>query len=587
MLLIPPPIARVCALAGDPEADLRPAAQEALSFARQSQLMLEHLATSLLRTRQTVELLEQSRLELQAQVDACSALLLGDRGSAAAVRRAAERLLELYFELRQAELGQLAYAPFGPADQFVKVAMNVLDGALPPFHVESRLPAVVTLANSLEDDVRRFERFYGPGPAVDQARAGLQEIQAGLGAALDFARQTERAPLEDSLKLLAAGFQRVHAALRAFDETARGQLKRSKHLVLEELGRALELGDHQLVVDAWHRVEQAFYQLCSGLDSFVGFPYLPLMELEHTLAQRAVRDLGTLMTRAAPRPEQHLQPLELSLTAAVQAVELLYRRRIEELERYRQAPQVEELRELVFRVKTGEAYRDELQHRIGVFRKRLGDFEPNDLIERQLEALELMENELEAGWKALEPCLEEMIAARAAMPEPRTETRTVSCFKCGTANSPERRTCSACQAMLPAVAPTSGPTEYTDIVGGGPAEAPLPRDLARLEELVRAAEAGEGDPEAVAREVDALLARAESLLNQFDQAVVPAAHQDQTVAAYAQFFEDRVQEFVEGLATMREYAGTAGSGTLRRGFEMCRAAGGELLAMKQKLEASR
>lgn len=115
----------------------------------------------------------------------------------------------------------------------------------------------------------------------------------------------------------------------------------------------------------------------------------------------------------------------------------------------------------------------------------------------------------------------------------------------------------------------------------------MTRDLVRLEELVRQAESGDGDPQAVVREVDSMLQRAESLLHQFDQTVVPAAHQDPTVAAYAQFFEDRVQDFVEGLATMREYAGVAGTGTLRRGFEMCRTAGGELLAMKQRLDAAR
>ena len=584
MQLIPSLIARAI----DPSSD-RFAAEQAMAYVRDSLLRLEHLSTHLLRTPRVADLLAQIRAELSVQERGLAALLQGDRSSTVAVRQAAERLLELYFELGQAQLEETLYAPFPPCDQFIKVGMNVLDGHLEPFHIESRLPAVVTLANKLEEDLERFVRFYGTIPAVEQVKTGLKSVHAGLGAALQFARTTERGPLEDSLKLLAAGFGGIHSSLGALDQEARSKMDRFKHLAIEELGRAIELKDHALVVSCWIRVEAAFYQLCAGLDSFAGFPYIRLMEPENSLAQRSVRDLGALMSKAGEHPEHHLPELDATFHAAVTAVELLFKKRLVELERYKDAPQFEELRELVYRVGNGEPFRAELDERIAVFKRRAAELPMAELAARQTEALELMGTDLEEGWKALEADLPELLAMTEAARKSTgvgSGPATVSCFKCGAANAAERRFCSACQAMLPAAAPVAT-TEYTDIVGGGSVEMPVTRDLAKLEALVHAAEAGNGDPDAVAREVDAMLVRAEGLLNQFDQVVVPVAHQDQTVAAYAQFFEDRVQEFVEGLATMREYAGTAGSGTLRRGFEMCRAASGELLAMKQRLDAAR
>lgn len=581
MRLIPAPIARACQAAEQSDSDLPAAAEAALAFARESQVVLEDLATTLVGAQ---PLLESIRAELEAQVEACQALAGG--GGTAALRSAAERLQELYFELREAQLSATSYSPFGAVDRFVKIGMNVLDGALPPVHVQSRLPAVATLANTFEDDAYRFERFYGRTPALETVHVGLQEVHAGLGAAAEFVQNGARSTLADSLKLLVAGFGRIQASLAQLEETARA---RHDQVVLGELSAACRTGEQRLIRSAWVGLEKTFYGLGAGLDSFRDFPYTGLMAMEHALAQRAVSDLGTLMTRLHGNPQSGLPELEKALAAAVAATELLYRRRQEELERYARAPELEQLRELVFRVGQGECYRHELKERIERFRGRLAEIEPGgelaEIVARQEAALALMESDPPAGWAALEadlPRLMELTEAALASVGVEKKSSSVSCMRCGAANAPDRRTCTSCQAVLPAVAPTSGPTEYQDIIGGPEPEAPVARELLRLEELVREAESGGSDPAGIAREVDQLLARADSLLNQFDQTVVPVAQRDQTVAAYAQFFEDRVQDFVEGLAVMRD---AGGPGSLRRGFEMCRQAGDELMAMRSRLSA--
>lgn len=581
-MLIPVPIARVCQAAAQPAADLRPAAEEALAFARESQLALEHWAAGLVRTDKLEGLLSQAQHELAAQVQACAAMVQGDRSVAAALRASAERMQELYSELRQAELEGTAYSPYLEVDRLFKVAMNALDGKLAPSQVAGRLQPVASLAYRFEDSMLRFERFYGATPDTQHIRVGLQEIHAGLGAVVEYTRKPERAPLEDGLKLLAAGFQRIHDSLEELEKAAAARQTRWQHLALEELGRACESGDRGLIAATWVSLERVFYGLCASLDGYRGFPYLCLMAMEHALAARSVTDLGQLMNRARENPAAALSELDRALASAIAAVELVNRRRLEELTRYEKAPHFEELREIVYRVQAGEPYQAELTDRVEQFRRRLAELpgggEMAEIVERQSAALDLMAISPLEGWKALEADVPRLIELKAAAMasagvEPRP-AQSRSCFRCGAANSAEARYCSACRGVLPAVAPVSGPTEYTDISGGEP-ELPVPRDLKKLEELVQA-----GDQEAIVREVDVLLARAELLLNDFDQNVVPAANQDQTVAAYAQFFEERVQDLVEGLATMRE-------GSPRRGFEMCRQAGGELMAMKQRLDAAR
>jgi len=155
----------------------------------------------------------------------------------------------------------------------------------------------------------------------------------------------------------------------------------------------------------------------------------------------------------------------------------------------------------------------------------------------------------------------------------------MACMRCGHANPPGARYCGACSALLPEV--FQAPTEYTDILGGGAAEAGT--RLSSLERLLTGYELGQVEGEEVLAELVALEQMSERVLRALEQDE-PRIQTDHE-AAFARRFRALARDDAQGLALLRKGLEEGDFSAAWQGLEVCRVAGQGVLGLKQEIDA--
>lgn len=148
---------------------------------------------------------------------------------------------------------------------------------------------------------------------------------------------------------------------------------------------------------------------------------------------------------------------------------------------------------------------------------------------------------------------------------------TVSCFRCGTANSTDARLCASCGAVLPRFDSGQDQTSRIEIKEGPDGRASgRPEELVRLEDAV-AQTLTSNDATNLNAALDAFEARLKTVTHQMNSfkappADIPAEHLELLVEGKERFRES-VSILTEGHALMREGALALDQNLLRRGLE--------------------
>ncbi len=604
-------------------AEVHDALPLARDFCAEDRSLFALVSPGLLRSPEVDRILKECREDLDAQEEALKALEEALKGSEVSrVGRAAERLREAasrlargYGALHEEEKKERIYSPFPAVDHFLKVGLNVLEGHVGRGELTERFPPVVALVGRLERDHRRFEVLYG-AEEVARPMAGLvKAMQAGLGALVEFFESGHRSALADGLKLLGRGSAAAHELLPEMDRVAAAS-RRSGHAYLDELRRALDCHAEgrlpwTLVRDAWQLVRGAESHYRQELDAFRRFPLYPFLEADELPARAALDRVQAELERLQPAFEQESTPdladLEPAFDALASQVAHLWDRIEEEMGRYSEAPAFQELRERVGRALSGEPVglllrqqlssfydvQQELAHQAaqGGLEGGLGS-ELGALLAVQEQAWQVMLSSLEGadlavlrrGWDLLEATMPRMIEIVRGMREVLEKARPaaptgMACMRCGHANPPGARYCGACSALLPEV--FQAPTEYTDILGGGAAEAGT--RLSSLERLLTGYELGQVEGEEVLAELVALEQMSERLLRALEQDE-PRIQTDHE-AAFARRFRALARDDAQGLALLRKGLEEGDFSAAWQGLEVCRVAGQGVLGLKQEIDA--
>jgi hypothetical protein len=400
-----------------------------LIVARESVQLFKLVSPGLLRNETVNELLRQISLEQKAQIDGCEQLLkaaragraVGQKGALRSLRSACERLPGLFAQLQQEEVKAGSSSAFPILDTLIKTSWNCLHGEVAAELLKLRLDAAVSLLAGLRLDVDRFRRLIGRPELVKATREPFKLLEAGIGAGFSYLRSRRTNELEDSLRLLLQASPQLQSSLDAVDKAAKDEARYSQRRYLEELGRVCALPREQqngLYDPAWARLTQVEIHVERELAVLSTSP----IHFEITAQIDSCASLLEAASEAA-RSGQAARAI-----AAFEALEQSYdelRARVQEgLSRYKNAPHLGELRDVVGRTLLGQvspedfsAVLDEARERQQHFLEQLGAGAANreiaelgQLVQSHGPALDMMANYLQgentffllAGWRQIE-----------------------------------------------------------------------------------------------------------------------------------------------------------------------------------------
>lgn len=625
MVFLAPALARILDAAtrwgegrATPE-EVQEAFPEAAQFVQQGIQMFELLHSGILRTDETEELIRQVRLEHEAQAEGLKllqeaiaekrpqALLKGT----AQLRSSSTRLLELFAQLQEKEHAELVYSPYPVIDHFVKTGINLLNGHLEPAALQARLNPVAALVGGLRGEVERFKLLYEQAALAGEAAQPLEQMEAGIGAALGYLQEpTSKKALEDSCKLLGGGSVNLAQVLARFDQAAAQAAKYSRHRVLEELARA-----HQgaFPPELVARVQGAVQELLgTWLRELEGLRVHPLAaELEDGMKEA---HSAWEAARRALEAGGEFRELDNSFTQLADKLQALRARLEEEQGKYGGAPHLAALRQVIGRSLAGTLPKSELKASLGQYKEQHQALveqlqaDASDPVTAELltflaahgAAFQRMElfledgdkEHLRQGWQLIAVTLPRVMELSAQLRErfglskPSAGPAQVTCMRCGAGNHPDLRHCKQCNAILPKV--TQQVTDYHEITGGPeldiPQANPGPANLIALEQLARAAEAGQVTRKEVGQLLDQMLTHADRTRQNFEKQVIGLMGRDSTFDAYAQFFAIKMNLFVQGLMQMRSFADGAQLSALISGLAACKEAGEELEVFQERIQ---
>ncbi|MCA9794123.1 MAG: hypothetical protein KC910_20080 [Candidatus Eremiobacteraeota bacterium] len=602
--------------------------QEALGPAREfcaeSRQLYQNLAAGILRTDEVDELLRQCGLELDAQAGYLDDLerTVREQKTVSAgdivgrLQASFNRLAELYSQVQEAETQEKIYSPFPALDHFIKAGINHLNNYLEAGELKQRLELAVGPVAELEGRVFRFEILYADEHKTAQARQALTALQAGLGAVAQYLDTNQRPALEDGLRLLGSSSTVLFGQLAEFDKQV--VTRHSRYRYLDEFLRAVELY-HQdpekiplgLVYATWNGVGQVVVYYQRQLEGVLRMSLFPELREQWEAAEVAWRELGELYNQVNsslnPLPALEQIPkdrLEHAFEVLLAGADILFKRLEEEAARFRHAPHLEGLRELVGRAQKGELPDGQLRQALADYQERQQDLtqqlgrQAHDAVNQEMMALlgvhgaafAEMERYFEdqdrahfgAGWKMMEGTFERLLELgqqieRRVAPRGRAP-KTVTCFRCSAANPTDRRICQACGAVLPVV-PT-GPESTVDITGMGVMGAAENA----LEEVLSAAESGNITRHELAERIDDLLERAGVARQGFEKKLIPLMGRSAELDAYLRFFAQSIGAYVQGLIQVRGFAEGQAVSHLMSGGSQAREAAENMVLMKQKID---
>jgi hypothetical protein len=628
VLLLPPPLATLVEVArafvagqADPD-EVRQAMPAAWWFVWNGARLLDQLSPGVLRTGRVQELLRSARLESEAQWRALQALenalaegrSVGVQRALEDLRLATDRLQEALRALRSEEQEADFFSPDPELDHFLKIGRNVLDGHVAAQALQADFPGVASRVARRRAAVARFALFHPDSGLGASAEPPLQNLEAGMGAAAEFLRGGRRETLEDCLRLVAPASVDLQPLLQEMEAWANRHRRHAAHPLVEELARAREVVlPGELLERLWEDLAALLEDEAARIETLRRHPLRVLAGLDpepaavlHLAARQALSESRSTGLAGAP-----LEALDAALTSLRRELACQAELLGQATAPVQGAPFLAELQLGLGRAMQGQLPREELHSVVEHFQalqqgladelaQSAGLVDPeeeealHDLLTRQGEAGTLLElwcqgaqgENLVEAWSILAETAPRLVALSESMRQrlqnaSSTPSGTV-CMRCGAANSPSSRYCGTCSAVLPVSA--QGPTEFSEITGGGESAPAAPAHVVRLEDLVRRVEEEQAGPAEVQVEVEDLLARAEQVASTFHGQVRPRLLADPALVEYARFFEEQMEVYLEGLRAILCFAREGRSDLLYRGLESCRSAGVELMALRSVVD---
>lgn len=606
--------------------ELEVAIQDAKVFFEQGSQLFERITPAILRSPQIDETLQHCREDIAAQDQALSLIeesyqrlsREGVANAAKALDAAALRLAEDYHCLAQLERQEKIYSPFAAIDHFIKTGLNVLEGHAQPQDLINRFPPVVSLTERTTRDITRFSAIYSE-PAITSLMDKLvPNLNAGLGACLQYFRTGWKPALADGLKLLGRGSTAVHSGLMEMDRVIIAK-RESKHAYLDELRRSqtvLAQGklSWQHVMDAFSLVTLALDNYRNELKAFGRFPLRPFLKEEEQAAlqaieacEQALKSFEVGLQRHIPQDTRYLEPFFDDLVIKINA---LWDGIDREIKRYSTAPHFQELRERVGRALLGEPIGAMLKQPLEHFnhlqqqlsQEVAANLSPDTarelaaILDSQdqayqvmLKATELDDLEmLKQGWQVIEetmPLIMDIAGEmRLALEAVRSETPSgVTCMRCSTTNAAGSRYCCKCNAMLMEIA--TAPTEYTDITDPNAGSQPGktgPTRIALLESMISQLQTEGIDNEQVMQQVQELQQLVQAIATTYAQHTANRLNEQE--AEFGQYFEEQIQHYFEGLSWIQKCLEDNEMRDIQHGLDLCLAAQDNLAAMSEQIK---
>ncbi|CAN0149108.1 unnamed protein product, partial [Phaeothamnion confervicola] len=538
-------------------------------------------------------LFRQIQLEQRAQVEALQGLGQSPTKSMltrhiTSLRSASERLLELFPLLQKEESKEQMYSPFPVIDHTIRVGINLLDGKVSDSDFQTRLPSVGALISSLRQDVERFRLLYGKAELVAQTGPILERLEAGLGAAYTYVGNQDKIALQDSLRLLGSAGVQLMEVLQKFDEAGKNEVRFHQLRFLEEFARAAQLENppEWMVGRIWMGLDQALEYYKREMTTILRHPVF--FEIETAFQPVDATLKRTLALYAAANKGKIAKDSLILLAPAVEQLDAEFKALQQQHQaaafRYREAPNLDAVRELIGRTLNGEVGAAQFVRQLAEVQEahqemlkglEAGGSDPltDELLHlsrshalayarMNLYAEDGDPDHLRQGWLLISVSLprimelSKQLRERIGVKPTSTVAFGVTCFRCGSENPKGQKFCKKCNAMLPQTSQEA--TEYTDIIGGAPSVAAppsgTPANVAKLAQLVQQIEGGQIGISKFQSEMDEQLRNADKVHQGFDRQVANMTGRNPSFDAYAQFFATQMESYIQGLYLMHSYA---------------------------------
>jgi hypothetical protein len=412
--------------------------------------------------------------------------------------------------------------------------------------------------------------------------------------------------LDGLSQVRAAGFE-LHNVLLQFDALAQGAVRFHSLRTLEELGRAAEVNlSGPLLASVWAGLGQQLDTYGSELKSLRSQPLAWTLADALKSAEDALsvcrRSLGAVEPQTAPkgwlpRLTPQWEALERSLREFRQAHQ-------EATQAYRQAPNLEALRDLIGRTLRGDyspaQFRTRLESLTARHREIVNQEAEDEVVQELAQigrshavAYACMDlygedsdpHHLLQGWQLIAlttPRLLELsirLRERIGLKPPWATAAAVRCLHCGLDNPQCAKYCRSCRALL-LNSSAAEHTEYTDITKGRADTQPTrsgPSNLLKLQDLAAKVEEGEIDLERFRAGVEEQIGNAQRV-GQILERQLNKRHAPNLDLFFANF-----NQYSQGLVLLKSYRGRADTSTLQRGLGLCLSSGRELMSLQGQL----
>lgn len=493
-------------------------------------------------------------------------------------------------------------------DKLIKAGQNVLKQNISPKVLSAFMVPAVNFTVRLRAAVKRFGLFYGESSLWECAGKVVSSIEAGMGAFDRFLRTGQEKCLKDGIDILTTSTVTMFTVVTDMGIWAENERRYAKHYLTEELFRAREYGlDGEDLKALWLAVESSLQLELSQVQTLVNHPLGTLCGV-HKKELVAVLNLVNATIRHGL--ENGLEALDLAgFDKLLVNLDKLIQNDLTKVNiEFRMAAGAPNFEELLIAVGLAvddkidiEAFRvilrgvaDNVAEVAAGLNNNAGSLDPEQwsqlsvCVDAQLQGCQALDaacashdvEGMRKAWHLIAGTLPSTVRLSKEMKEglgveESSSSRTVTCMRCGQVNSQQDRYCSRCSAVLMQLA--QAPIEYTDmesgeVVNGGSVN--LPRNIMKLEQVIRSVEEGSAYTDEIASVVGGLLESAYSYRNMYLNKVRRALIDDGMDSSLIERFEADMDTYIEGLELCMEFVQNPSMDTLYRGYEQ--ASGGAI-----------
>lgn len=483
-------VGREVALGGEENLpELKKASREAVRFLEQFKDLFdffklsfesdEKVATSFERIGQDIRDLEKLFADLERVIEKKRFIELNP--VMFSLEKVFSRLSQDVEELNRLGLKDSPQSPFPMVNFFIKTGYSVAEEKAPAAELEKLFPALITFVSYIEADCKRFEVLHSDEKEmIETGKKLIRDLQESCGALLMYLQEGRPLYLVDGLRILKFASSALYILLRKMDYVAKSSLSFSQYPALEELYHSYELWKKDSA--SWETVELARRSVAS-LSRFYNETFLSIEHLPH------FPFLSALWYKAQPQQQKFMKEYDAFMNALLSkskevdfsafrdgfeswasAVSRLVTKMEEEINIVKDAPFIEEFKEIVGRFLSGGLVLEYFSHRLESFIQNQQEIlyqfkgsnkplvmEVCELLEQQNEGLSEMTLFLEdsdrshliSGMQRFEAPLPRLLEIHKSLTGGSEDAAAVSCLTCGASNSQRSRECKKCGTILP------------------------------------------------------------------------------------------------------------------------------------------